>query len=159
MKKYFMMNEYYNEIDWLPPIPNNLILSIEDIFKLKNSFKYPEVFERYATFQAQESLCNFVSSYFNYDVNVKYQVIRKELPIHTDSIKSGAKGGVKYNYIVETGGDNVITRWWDKTHKNMLYEIKCPQKTWHELRIDIPHNVTTPSSPRLTIVARKREKK
>ena len=109
--------------------------------------------DTYASFPAQESLSNFVNSYFDYDVKVKYQIIRKELPIHIDF----GVGKVKYNYIVETGGDNVITRWWDKTHKNILYEIKCPQKRWHKLRINIPHNITTPSNTRLTIVARKRE--
>ena len=146
------MNEYYyEEIDWLPEIPDQLILPLNEILQLENLFPVPEMIDTYASFKVQDNLSDFVNKYFDYEVNVKYQVIRKELPVHTDF----GVGDVKFNYIVDTGGD-VTTRWWDEDHWNILHETICKERTWHKLRIDVPHDITPPSTPRITIVARRK---
>ena len=142
------------KVNNLPTIPNYLIKDLDiietytDLF-LKKTNKYIGV---YSSYEANEDLSNYISQLFEYSVFVRYQVIKKSLPIHIDK----AKVSKKLNYIIDTGG-NVKTRWWSSVEepRQMLSEYQQKVNTWYNLDIHTPHDITIPDRPRISITVRR----
>ena len=145
---------YCKEIDYLPTIPSHLIKNLEtietytDLF-LKQTNKHVGV---YSSYKANLGLTDYVQQLFDYPVFVRYQVIKKSLPVHVDK----AIVPKKLNYIIDTGGD-VKTRWWSSVDdpKQLIAEHQQKVNTWYELDIHTPHDITTPDRPRVSITVRK----
>lgn len=145
---------YCEEVDNLPSIPNHLIKdlhtieSYNDLF-LKKTHKYVGV---YSSYEANKKLRDYVQELFDYPVFVRYQVIKKPLPVHVDK----AIVPKKFNYIIDTGGD-VKTRWWSDVNENKKLLLQYQQKVnkWYELDIHTPHDITKPDRPRISITVRK----
>lgn len=139
---------FYKKIDFLPQIPNRLIDDIESIKKRGNIF--PEKYSHfYSCYQVSPELYWFLQNYFHQRANIRYQLITDKLPIHVD------KGELefRYNYILQAGGNNVATRWWDSLQNptNILYENIASCFTWHRVTTNIPHDISQVSSYRLSI--------
>ena len=145
---------YCKEIDYLPTIPSHLIKDLEtietytDLF-LRQTDKHVGV---YSSYEANIDLTYYLQQLFDYPVFVRYQVIKKSLPVHVDK----AIVPKKLNYIIDTGGD-VKTRWWSSVDdpKQLIAEHQQKVNTWYELDIHTPHDITTPDRPRVSITVRK----
>ena len=104
---------YCKEIDYLPTIPSHLIKDLKtietytDLF-LRQTDKHVGV---YSSYEANIDLTDYIQQLFDYPVFVRYQVIKKTLPVHVDK----ATVSKKLNYIIDTGG-NVKTRWWSNVN-------------------------------------------
>ena len=146
---------YYKEVDFLPDVPQELINSLEEIESFENVFPYPESRHTYASYKVPRILQNYLQEFFDYPVIVRYQIIRKNLPIHVDV---GIKG-IKYNYILDTGGENVLTKFWDSVDNpgKKLFEVKIKQRFWHYLNIETPHSVVGVEQPRISITVREKK--
>ena len=142
---------YYDIIDF-PSIPDELILGLEQIYELDNTFIDQNNKWEYAAFSPNKYLKEYLQDMFDEEIVSKYQVIRKDLPVHVDYKITG----VKYNYIISTGGNNVKTRWYDNLEKprTIIHEVISKPLQWHSLNIEIPHNVCNVTSPRLSVVIR-----
>jgi hypothetical protein len=140
--------EYYKETKFLPQIPNYLIDDIDTIKSRGNVFdsKYAHF---YSSYLVSSDLKLLLADYFDKPINVRYQLISAQLPVHIDA------GGIsnKYNYLLTTGGDCVTTRWWDSLENptNMLYENCAALHVWHELNVSVPHDISPIESYRLSI--------
>ena len=145
---------YHNYIDFLPKIPQEIISDLAEIETYDNAFPHKELVDVYASYKVPQKLSDYIQQYFDYDVTVRYQVIKDNLPIHIDI---GVEE-IKYNYLISTGGDNVKTRFWDdcKNPRKMLHEIITKQTTWHCLNIKIPHEVINVASPRVSITVKRK---
>jgi len=139
---------YYEEVYFLEPIPEYLIDDIETIRSRRNMFAYPEHEHIYASYLVSDDLHDFVQQQFDYSVLVRYQVIGKKLPVHVDiGIQE------KYNYIIDQGGDSVMTRWWDSEESptKIVYETHIPQTVWHKMKVNVPHDITEVSHARISV--------
>lgn len=47
----------------------------------------------------------------------------------------------KFLYVYDTGGDNVITKFWDNSHKILLKEYCIPVNQWMIMKVDAVHSV------------------
>lgn len=145
---------YHSYCDFLPNIPIDLICSLPEIETYENVFPNKEVVETYASYRSPNYLNNFIQKYFDYPIVVRYQVIKKDLPIHIDL----GEEDMKYNYLITTGGENVTTRFWDSCNdpKKILYEVVTEQAKWHHLNIKVPHQVINVLSPRVSITVKRK---
>ena len=63
---------------------------------------------------------NVLKLYLQDTMQVRYQVMTEQLPIHKDYDSKGVHKVL--NYHITTGGDNVYTRWWDITEDaNLIF--------------------------------------
>lgn len=131
------MMKYWRELD-LPTIPNNLLLNdVEDILQIDNNFSTHGK-EGYTLHNAPVELSEYIQSFFDKPVKVRYQVITS-VPLHTDLNRSTC-----FNYLINSGGPSVKTQWWRTENdqpKEMLDEIIFPENKWFELNVSIPHVV------------------
>jgi hypothetical protein len=143
---------FYNEVSFIPVIPQELIEDVESMEKRKNVFPYPNYAHTYASYEASEELSTWIQQYFDKPVLTRYQVIKKKLPVHVDVGISG----IKYNYLLSTGGDAVKTRWWNSVDNptTLLFEVTSKLHVWHSLNIETPHDISEISSPRVSITVR-----
>lgn len=76
----------------------------------------------------QQNICT--SMYF------AFQLIFKDLPLHKDM------GSVcKLNYILESGGKNVVNEWYDEDQKTLLQSATIQPMKWHMFKADTYHAV------------------
>ena len=145
---------YCKEINYLPTIPSHLIKDLKtietytDLF-LRQTDKHVGV---YSSYEANIDLTDYIQQLFDYPVFVRYQVIKKTLPVHVDK----ATVPKKLNYIIDTGGD-VKTRWWSNVDdsKKIIAEHQQKANTWYELDIHTPHDITVPDRPRVSVTVRR----
>ena len=143
---------YYEEIDWLPEIPNDLIDDLNTINSRGNIFPIKDVEHIYASYLVSPDLKKFLQSYFDYPINARYQVIRQQLPVHVDV----GDLPYKFNYLIDTGGE-VKTRWWSQIEdpKNLEYGKYLKPNTWYKLNVAIPHDISSISRPRISVEVHK----
>jgi len=145
---------YIEKLNFIPKVPNNLLLTIEEAMDNENTYQGSAPKNIYGSFICNESLYDWIQQYFNYEVIVRYQIIGQDLPLHRDHGIIGTKA----NYLITSGGENVITQWWDDEHNpsKMLYEEKCDINTWYNLNIEEPHTVLNVKETRYSITVRKK---
>jgi len=136
---------YYQEVNFLPEVPDYFNWSLEEIESLNNGFPYPDFAHTFACYDAPKEMLDFFQPYFNFPINVGFQVIKSQVPVHTD-IGIDEK---KWNYLLSTGGDKVRTRWWDCGE--IVQSIAIKEKVWHSLQVNVPHDITSVDSPRIAI--------
>jgi hypothetical protein len=132
----------------LPIIPNELISSLEEIEKLKNCFPDKDFNHTYASYEVPNELDKFLQNFFDYPIVVRYQVIKKKLPIHID-----VNTKAKFNYLIKSGGNQVTTRWWDddKNPTKKLQECEMKELEWYYLKVDVPHDISEIENTRISI--------
>jgi len=152
------MNKVCKKITYLPSVPKKLIDDLLEIEKYKNVFPEPEYADHYSSHVAKKNLEEWAQKQFSYPVVTRYQIVRKNLPIHKDV----GIVGTKYNYLITLGGKDVRTRWWsdDKDPKEMIYEKAWTNQDinqWYEINIETAHQVINVEEPRISITIRKAE--
>jgi hypothetical protein len=126
----------------IPTVPDNLLLkTIEQIEALESvwppNFEHPERF--LLKKNADKHLEEFLRPYFDFDITAKvyYQIIRPRSPKHIDFNRSSC-----YNYIIDTGGEQVSTNWFNLVNSKLLeHKEIIPARVWHKIKVDVPHAV------------------
>ena len=136
---------YYQVVD-LPKIPEGLAITDPKILRQgKNMFSDdPSGDDWYFTHALSDELYNFLQQHFDFKIKANYQLIGKQLTPHTDLGRKFA-----YNYLFLTGGDDVKTRWYD--NEKVIYEVTAPLYTWHRIQVDVTHDISEITSPRLSL--------
>jgi hypothetical protein len=129
----------------LPEIPEHLILKDPELIrKIPDNFPYPN--PTYSTHDVSPVLRIWLQKHFDFKFYVNYQVMYRQLPIHIDIDRE-----VCYNYIIDTGGDNVKTRWYDDSQTTEIHSVVVPERVWHKLDVSKPHDISEVSRPRFSI--------
>ena len=133
----------------LPTIPDEWLPSLEEIKQLP-SYSPPALEELNLYYLRQltdERIIKLLQPHFDFNItgHIFYQYIGKDLGIHTDFGRKTA-----HNYIIELGGDNVITKWYDENDQVIEQHI-IEKKRWHKLIVDVKHNAENITSDRYAI--------
>ena len=70
------------------------------------------------------------------DVYFAFQIIKTDIDIHIDN-----QTKIKFLYILETGGDNVITEWYSEDKKTVVNSVVLEPNKWCMIKVDSPHSV------------------
>lgn len=145
------IQSYFEKITILPIIPNTLLSSLEEIEKFKNCFPDKKFSHNYASYEVPDELYNFLCNFFNYPITVRYQVIKKKLPIHID-----INTKTKFNYLLKSGGNQVKTRWWNQIQNptKKIQECEMKELEWYHLTVNVPHDISEIESPRISITVK-----
>jgi hypothetical protein len=100
--------------------------------------------EIYGIYYCEDELTNFLKHLFPECDNFKYQLLRNGIPKHVDVDRA-----INYNYILQAGGNNVETVWWDNGKE--LYRTCLPEKKWHKFNASIEHSIENIETERVGI--------
>lgn len=124
----------FKYLDYLPSLPNHLemrtisLIEGTDLFHSKNDV--------YKIFDADQQLKTFFKDFFDLCVyNIRVQSIYEDPKIHIDHNRVEA-----INYIISSGGDNVVTSFYNDDLTE-IEEIVIQPKKWHKLKVDVKHSV------------------
>ena len=134
------INKHMNYIEYidLPPVPEHLIEQLQDIVnKPPKNFSYvSQENQFFKTRYVSNDLKSWLQPLFEFEIYPQYQLVYDGLPIHID------KGNriFAYNYLLDTGGDDVKTAVYDENYK-LLQSEKLELKRWHRLNTGMLHTV------------------
>ena len=135
------MSEYIRYLN-IPTVPNNMILqTAKEIEALKSPWAYkPDHPDRFLLRKnANKDLEEFLRPYFDFDITDKvyYQIVRSKSPKHIDFNRTSC-----YNYIINTGGHEVFTCWFNLKNEELLeHKEIIPAQVWHKINVAVPHDV------------------
>lgn len=143
--------KYYRYIN-LPPIPDSVVSTIEmDFGKYEkkdqgnhgDSYKWSDSFNTEINRWCQENICN--------EMWWAFQFIKDDLGIHKDIVTK-----YKFVYLLDTGGNNVITEWFDDDKTTVVDSVVLEPQRWHILKVDTWHSVRgiDPGATRYSVTSR-----
>ena len=142
-----------------PSIPESLIIEVHQSLLLFNHNRHNGVdyaYSRYtATPKLQEWFRDTMTPILRVRDIVYVQTIVSGIPIHKDPNRNLA-----LNYIIDTGGTDVITSFYDDQPDHPghnpapVEEYKIIPHVWHELRTDVFHGVSGLTSKRIAVAFR-----
>ena len=145
------MNPQVRYLNW-PKLPDELVeLILSDISKNKNmSLGDLENYKWTTAYKTKvKAWCDAnIASNLIWGV----QVITGDLAIHYDYPTK-----VKISYIIETGGDNVLTEFYEDIEKTKpLHSLNIEPFRWHILHVCVPHQVrgVEPGKVRISLTGR-----
>lgn len=133
---------YINYVDF-PPVPENLLLSPEEILALP---RIPSVTNKdfFQLRPANDDLINWCWENITgvpFKFRAQYQIIGYGIPIHRDqALPNGEPRTLAFNYLLDCGGSNVATRIHDDDYTIVETEIIKPLR-WHSIKVDMLHSV------------------
>jgi hypothetical protein len=128
----------------IPKIPDYLInLPEEKIRQIPNKFNGVKA-SKYTLHAATKELEEFLRPYFDNSVNIAFQLITDDLPVHKDYGRTSC-----YNYIIESGGD-VSTVWYNDNLKE-IDRVNFSTHVWHKINVETFHNVIGINSTRIAV--------
>lgn len=140
------MSSYYELIDFLPQIPDELLITdVAELYKRNNAFSSDRTYDYwYFTTLVDEPIYNLIQPCFDYPVDIYYQLSGVQLTPHID------KGRYEcFNYTILPGGPDVKTRWY--LDDELVFQVTAPIKTWHKIRVDVTHDISPIDSHRLSL--------
>ncbi len=138
------MNNYLNYID-TPSLPESIIQEVYKSTQNPNIFYVQKSQNEYGLYEATDLLKEYTHKIFSFQHKTRVQKIHKDLFIHKDFER-----GLAYNYLIDLGGDNVETCFFDNDFK--LVETHVIKKhAWHTLDVTVFHSVKNVTHPRLAI--------
>ena len=87
---------------------------------------------------------HFLKSLFPKCTSFRYQLLRDGIPKHVDVDRV-----MCYNYILQSGGVNVETVWWDNDKE--IYRTRIPEKKWHKINVTTEHSIENIETERVAI--------
>lgn len=147
------MSNYIKYLNNIEKVPNELIDPIEDIINQTPEELIVRDFKFFQYKRVNKHLTDWLHSKIKIPCYAKYQVIRNGIPIHKDNPAFPGDRRLAFNYLLQTGGDNVLTRVYDEDKTTILQEECLPLHTWHSLVVEKYHGVFNidPSSYRVAI--------
>ena len=150
-----MTNPYCEKISELPQVPDQYLLTEDQIINLDRLSPDTWWAEGYGSFMANNELTDFIQPYFSKPIAVRYQLITKDRPFHIDTCAQT----YKYNYVYKTGGSNVKTIWrksiYPSTH--LLDDdivTTCDNRCWYKLNVKLSHCVIDIETARCSITVK-----
>ena len=134
---------YYKYLE-LPVVPVSLILPVEEVLELENIFGGET--KNYTIHECQDELREYLKELFPERQTFRYQTLVHGIPVHKDRGRTTA-----INYIIETGGNNVQTIWYEEDYVTPTYNVVLPKKIWHEIQVDQYHTVMNIEERRFAI--------
>lgn len=161
------LDKYYTAVDHLPDVPKSYILSISDIRYNGNICPTADIDPNkesiFAVYDVSPQLQSMYQSLFDIKVHVRWQIVTADLPLHYDWGVSRDK----YIYILDTGGDDVVTEFWDALEndpivggsfpiagRKKVYEVKENIHSWFKIDVKTPHRVMNITRPRVALIIR-----
>ena len=136
-----------------PAVPVDLILTIEQVRALTPIVLYHEdrsiyEVEWYKVYTCNQELTDWVHKTFPMEIDlVEYVISDQAIVIHTDLGRNQA-----YNYLLKSGGEDVLTEFYTADQTQMIDSIECETNQWYELNVGLPHKVSGPqNAPRFLI--------
>jgi hypothetical protein len=128
--------KYIKYVD-LPRVPKHLIEPLKNIInKPPKTLSYiPTEYAYFKTKHVNNDLKSWLQPLFEFEISPQYQLVYDGLPIHVDRDRI-----FTYNYLLDTGGDDVKTAIYDENHKLLQSEI-LELKRWHHINTSMPHCV------------------
>jgi len=120
----------YTEYVDLPAVPENLIESADNTLARDLRSKRGS----YETRHVSPELLEYLRSIFNADIIAQYQFFDINVPIHADTTRVRV-----YNYILDTGGDNVSTGFYE--NGQLVYSVVFQPRKWHYVDTLISHGI------------------
>lgn len=133
--------EYLN----LPPVPSEYINDVYYAIQHNPNIFAKKFFTDYKIFDATQQLKDFTAKIFDFEHVTRVQVLTYHIPIHRDINRDQA-----YNYIIETGGDNVLTCFYTNEFL-VLDKINIKVNQWHRIDTQIYHSVENISTTRIAL--------
>ncbi len=157
---------YFEYLDALPPVSSDLLNEARHASLNRVSTFVDPKFSTYQFYLLQGKIAEFTKSIFNFKHSVSVQVIKNGAPVHVDIGRA-----VAYNYIIETGGVNVLTAYFniddfiqDRNNRHLrlfpkldcapaepIYTVCIEPNRWHKLNVSVPHTVLNIGSERIAI--------
>jgi len=130
----------------LPPIPDSVINTLNrdyTQYEFTDSKIWSKSFNDSINEWCKKNICE--------DMYYAFQIIQKDVPIHKDNVTV-----TKINYIIDTGGPQVATRFWNEDRTEILQSEILEPNRWHIMKVDVYHDVfnVEPGSTRFSITGR-----
>lgn len=162
-----MTNKYYRKVDFLPNIPDELILTIPEIEAQDNIFPTanikPDGKSIFRVYDASQAIYDLLSPYMPVEHFIRWQIVTADLPIHYD----WGVTAEKYLYLVNKGGKNATTRFWsekpgdplsggsfEQADRELMFEVSEEERSWFMINVKTPHQVVNIEEPRLALIIR-----
>ena len=128
----------------LPVVPEHLILPVEQVLELENIFggRSPN----YTIHECQAELVEYLQEQFPEYTKFRYQTLVHGVPVHKDRGRTTA-----LNYIIDPGGANVHTIWYDEDQVIPTCDAVLVKNQWHILQVDSYHTVMNIEERRFAI--------
>lgn len=139
------MITYCEQVD-LPVMPDEFLLSEDQILHLQRLSPDSWWQQGYGSFYAGQEIHDFLQPYFQRLIAVRYQLITKDRPFHIDACKQT----FKYNYVYKTGGQDVKTIW----DPSSPFTVVCEINNWYKLNVAELHCVKGITSSRCSITVK-----
>ena len=118
----------------LPTIPEDLLDRIPKQF---SEYKFKV---NYFTFNWSEShneeLNTWCKEHISSSLYFAFMLTKGDLLVHKD-----VGTVIKLNYVINPGGGNVVTKFWDNDKKNILAEYEIEPHKWHIFNSNTFHSV------------------
>lgn len=137
----------------LPQIPNELIDNLSrnfDTYEISWSPR-PEKGNYFKSKTGIDKISEWCKNNVCESAHWDFQIIKGDMPIHTDAATVS-----KLMYLIDTGGDNVVSEFYDLEKSKLLESVVYEKNKWVLLRVDTPHRVKniTPGLVRFSITGR-----
>jgi len=119
--------------------------TLNEIKKIPNIFQFQHEEHFYSVHECEQKLMVELKQLFPNFNSYLYQCIGDGLPIHKDIDRNDA-----FNFIINPGGENVETVWYDDNYNEIHRECIEPNR-WHKINVNILHTVKGITNKRLSI--------
>ena len=120
-------------------------LKLEEVKKIPNIFQFPDEEHFYSIHECEQKLMVELKQLFPNCSSYIYHCIGDGLPIHRDIDRN-----IAFNFIINPGGENVETVWYDDDYNEIYRECIEPNR-WHQIKVDGLHTVKGITNKRLSI--------
>lgn len=125
-----------------PKIPDNLLPTVEEIIAADaENIPVDKYFESFAYKTVSKDLDDWLRTILRFKFYAKFQVIKHTVPVHRDNPSFPGDRRYAINYLLQLGGDNVITTCYDD-EMNITCQERLPLKTWHTIHVEKLHGIS-----------------
>lgn len=109
---------------------------------LKSNFQDISPFPDYTDYRLylipDKNLEKILQPHFSFNITgkIRCQVIKKNIVIHKDVNRE-----IVYNYVLDTGGDDVSTVWYYDDMCTEMFKTTIPKNVWHVMDVTKYHTV------------------
>lgn len=146
-----MYKSRYIQYIHLPTIPQDIVAEAVSNIPLHLNNSIPSINDTYywSDFDNRQ-LDSWCKSNICQDIYFAFQLITGNLSLHKDNITK-----TKFNYLIQTGGDSVITTFYNN-NKEIIESYSIEINRWHIIKVDTYHSVSNvqPGQIRFSVTGR-----